>query len=41
MPLRHEAWRKGKTSLKEVAENLVADNQYGWNVLNGADARIP
>ncbi len=41
MLLRHEVWRKGKTSLKAVAENLGAENQYGWEVLNGADARIP
>lgn len=40
MPLRHEAWRKGKTSLEAVAENLVAGNQYSWNVPNGAAARI-
>lgn len=41
MPLRHEDWRKGKTSLKAVAEILVADNQYGWEVLNDADGEIP
>ena len=38
-PLRHEAWRKGKTSLEAVEENLVAGNQYSWNIPNGAAAR--